>query len=350
MDLLFLVNPDAGTGFWYKRFMRDMEPMCRKSRMKCIFKGSLDATDVGRDTVLVICGGDGTVSSVVKGMIEKQVRLPLAIVPQGTGNDIACALGWYEIWKDWGPWGLITAIKSSRCKGLDVWELSQCVSRKSSYTFVGYLGIGMDAAILEIYERLAKGLRHLTFFKAQKKWYYIVAGFFYLLSYPFRRPGWGSKLKAKASREDGATKFIIGGGSCLLFSNMNSYLGGVRLMDSVSFDDGRLDVFSWETWLKFIAFAMRGYLFKEATGTSPRFYRGTANSFHLELEGSCSFQIDGEFMGTLCPGSYEIKLSASVPVLIPPHDLLNPEHAIRTNPWKDVKRVEKALIPEPTFC
>lgn len=43
--------------------------------------------------LVVICGGDGTVNYVVNAMMERGLNLPLGIIPAGTANDFAGALG-----------------------------------------------------------------------------------------------------------------------------------------------------------------------------------------------------------------------------------------------------------------
>ena len=42
---------------------------------------------------LVAVGGDGTIQEVVNGILESGARLPLGIVPVGSGNDLARSLG-----------------------------------------------------------------------------------------------------------------------------------------------------------------------------------------------------------------------------------------------------------------
>lgn len=39
------------------------------------------------------CGGDGTISEVAAGLLESGARRPLVVVPAGTGNDFATAVG-----------------------------------------------------------------------------------------------------------------------------------------------------------------------------------------------------------------------------------------------------------------
>jgi diacylglycerol kinase family enzyme len=46
-------------------------------------------------SALVACGGDGTVHEVVNGMLarEDRVRVPVGMIPNGSGNMFSCGLG-----------------------------------------------------------------------------------------------------------------------------------------------------------------------------------------------------------------------------------------------------------------
>ena len=49
--------------------------------------------------ILVICGGDGTVMWVVTEMSNFNIdhlKVPITVIPLGTGNDLARVLGWGE--------------------------------------------------------------------------------------------------------------------------------------------------------------------------------------------------------------------------------------------------------------
>jgi diacylglycerol kinase (ATP) len=47
-----------------------------------------------RERRLVICGGDGTVTWILTALMQSAHEVPVAIVPLGTGNDLARSLGW----------------------------------------------------------------------------------------------------------------------------------------------------------------------------------------------------------------------------------------------------------------
>merc|ERR1719261_1372015 len=59
-----------------------------------------DALDPSFPLKLLVCGGDGTVTWILTALEQCQRRkgklhlLPVAVVPLGTGNDLARSLGW----------------------------------------------------------------------------------------------------------------------------------------------------------------------------------------------------------------------------------------------------------------
>ncbi|MEU7893023.1 YegS/Rv2252/BmrU family lipid kinase [Nonomuraea sp. NPDC049152] len=99
MDLALLVNPSARGG----RTLRLLEPIVRRLRTGgadvsvIVGDGPADALEractavAERPDALVAFGGDGLVHLAVQAVAGSEV--PLGIVPAGTGNDFAAALG-----------------------------------------------------------------------------------------------------------------------------------------------------------------------------------------------------------------------------------------------------------------
>lgn len=99
MDLALLVNPSARGG----RTLRLLEPVVRRLRTGgadvsvIVGDGPADALEractavAERPDALVAFGGDGLVHLAVQAVAGTEV--PLGIVPAGTGNDFAAALG-----------------------------------------------------------------------------------------------------------------------------------------------------------------------------------------------------------------------------------------------------------------
>ena len=50
--------------------------------------------DLDREySVVLCCGGDGTLNEVITGMMTHEKRFPIAYIPTGTANDLATSLG-----------------------------------------------------------------------------------------------------------------------------------------------------------------------------------------------------------------------------------------------------------------
>ena len=52
-----------------------------------------ESIDFFAKTIIVVAGGDGTVSQVINIMLKNNVNVPLGIIPMGTANDLASYLG-----------------------------------------------------------------------------------------------------------------------------------------------------------------------------------------------------------------------------------------------------------------
>lgn len=93
----------------------------------------------GRD-LIIVCGGDGTINEVVNGMVGSSI--PLAVLPAGTGNALATAIGLpWNVWRaaEHIPRGLVRRI---------------ALGRAGSRYFVCFAGAGFDGHGVERLNRL----------------------------------------------------------------------------------------------------------------------------------------------------------------------------------------------------
>ena len=57
----------------------------------------MDKLDEGKPIILTICGGDGSVMWVVSELSQYHIdhsKVPITMLPLGTGNDFSQVLGW----------------------------------------------------------------------------------------------------------------------------------------------------------------------------------------------------------------------------------------------------------------
>ena len=163
--------------------------------------------------LIVVWGGDGIVQRTVDVLAREKGgrKIPLAIMPAGTGNLLAGNLGIPEDL----PAAVDIAFRGQR-RRLDV-------GRLGGEHFAVMAGIGFDGAMIaeadrDLKDRLGKlayvwtGIRHVN----------------------------GAAPHAKV-KVDGTTWFE-GDASCVLVGNVGTITGGIRAFDDARPDDGWLDV------------------------------------------------------------------------------------------------------------
>lgn len=100
------------------------------------YRWAADAADLGVD-LLIVVGGDGTVASVLDGARRGAVPVPVAIVPMGTANGVARAMGIPSTGLD-----VLPTLLEGRVVPVDLFEVES-----SGRAFVLFLGAGFDAEV-----------------------------------------------------------------------------------------------------------------------------------------------------------------------------------------------------------
>jgi diacylglycerol kinase (ATP) len=130
---------------------------------------------------ILVCGGDGTVNWVmtavekVFGHLPPAEMCPIAIMPLGTGNDLARSFAWgsglsSSLITDAHAFNYLLRISQAPVKMLDRWEISLFDSHGKQYKTLpanNYLSVGIDAEIgLKFHE---ERMRHPERFSSQSK-------------------------------------------------------------------------------------------------------------------------------------------------------------------------------------
>jgi len=110
---------------------------------------------------ILVCGGDGTVSWIISALdslnLKQRKWPPIAILPLGTGNDLARVHGWGAGYNNESLISILEQISESYISILDRWELtveSQGGKKRvtSTKNFFNYFSVGVDAeAALQVH-------------------------------------------------------------------------------------------------------------------------------------------------------------------------------------------------------
>lgn len=111
-----------------------------------------------RNLRILVCGGDGTVSWIIATLEKLNLKRkwpPIAILPLGTGNDLARIHGWGGGYNNESLIGILEQVADSYISLLDRWEMT-VENRKGKVkevkSFFNYLGVGADAqAALQVH-------------------------------------------------------------------------------------------------------------------------------------------------------------------------------------------------------
>ncbi|KAF4148478.1 Diacylglycerol kinase accessory domain [Phytophthora infestans] len=105
---------------------------------------------------ILVCGGDGTVGWVLGALDEigAQRQPPIAVLPLGTGNDLARVLGWgagFSAPTDVSE--ILSEVEAAHVSLLDRWQVNIGDSQKR-VVLNNYVGVGVDAQVaLEFHEQ-----------------------------------------------------------------------------------------------------------------------------------------------------------------------------------------------------
>mmetsp|Transcript_6615 Transcript_6615/g.18486 ORF Transcript_6615/g.18486 Transcript_6615/m.18486 type:complete len:1177 (-) Transcript_6615:1413-4943(-) len=131
---------------------------------------------------ILVCGGDGTVSWIISTLESMKLERrwpPLAILPLGTGNDLARIHGWGAGYNNESILAILEQITEAYVSLLDRWELtieSKKGKTKDTKSFMNYLGVGVDAQTALGFHQLRENRPGLFFSRAVNKAWYVFSG------------------------------------------------------------------------------------------------------------------------------------------------------------------------------
>ncbi|PZD92912.1 diacylglycerol kinase [Paenibacillus sambharensis] len=227
-----------------------------------------DAVERGFD-IVIAAGGDGTLYEVINGMAEHPVRPPLGILPLGTTNDFARALGIPKHWEY-----ACDLIIQQYARPIDLGKANQRY-------FINIAGGGsLTELTYEVPSKLKTMIGQLAYYmKGLEKMTRL-------------RP---SEMLIQAAGQDDIHEEIL----LFLICNSNSVGGFEKLAPSASLEDGLLDVIVLKKcnlgeFIRIASMALRGEHLND-----PHILHFQTSQLKVTTPGYVQLNLDGEYGGTL---------------------------------------------------
>ncbi len=291
---LFIINPAAGAGQSAGGWAESERQLCQDgSKPEVAFTtGPGAAIELARQAareygILVAVGGDGTVFEVVSGILAAEPPYPkLGILPLGTGNDIARALGipsGLAAIQGWGSQGVcrVDAIKV-RCS----------IEGKPTVRYgLGFAAVGITGELLR---QTSPQIKRLF---GQRLAYYLGL---VLALWRYRCPA----MKVICDGQAHQGRFLL---ACA--GNAATFGGGMTISPGALIDDGRLNVNliqavgRWEVLRQL-------HLLRHARHVNhPKVRYSTAACMEIETEVPLEVAVDGSLVGHT-PAQFEVQPKA----------------------------------------
>lgn len=92
---------------------------------------------------LIAVGGDGTVSTVLRALMEtgRYADIQIGLIPLGTGNDLARVLQLYDAYSNRGLLYLVRQLVQASSRPFDLWKIND------TFAMANYFSCGIDARI-----------------------------------------------------------------------------------------------------------------------------------------------------------------------------------------------------------
>jgi diacylglycerol kinase (ATP) len=238
--------------------------------------------------VILLFGGDGTIHRHLGQLVE--LGLPVLVVPVGSGNDFARALGLRGVRDSLAAW------RRFRASPNNVWSIDLGVvtplaadaggapaPHQLTHYFCSVAEIGLDAEVARRANELPRWLRGHGGYAVT------------LLPTMFRFPPFPMKILTM-ERDGGLTTRSSQPTLLAAFANTPTYGGGMKIAPNARMDDGQLDVcvIGGVDPFKFACMFPTVYFGRHLSLTEVRYFQAV----HLRVETETPFDVyaDGEFV------------------------------------------------------
>ncbi|KAG5027943.1 hypothetical protein AAZX31_05G021600 [Glycine max] len=250
---------------------------------------------------VLVCGGDGTVGWVLNA-IDKQNFVsppPVAILPAGTGNDLARVLSWGgglgPVERQGGLTTFLHHIEHAAVTVLDRWKVTisnpQGKQQLLPTKFMNnYLGIGCDAKVALDIHNLREENPDKFYNQFMNKVLYAREGAKSIMDRTFADLPWQIRVEV-----DGVEIEVPEDAEGVLVANIGSYMGGVDLWQN---EDENYDNFDQQSMhdkiLEVVSISGTWHLGKLQVGLSRARRLAQGQSIKIQLFAMFPVQIDGE--------------------------------------------------------
>jgi len=277
---LVILNPTANRGnlgqiraLIRNRLEQEQAECIETTRQGEAQERARDAAWQGRPVIVV--GGDGSVHEVVNGILEAGRRVPLGIVPAGSGNDF----GWHTLNLPRDPAAAIERAFTGQLIQADAGKMN-------GRYFANSFSIGLDADIAVAAGKLKK----FPFMSGLRLYY---SSTLKQLLFGYHRCPWlafrfdaGEKLDGSQHRH-----YVL-----MAVTNGPTYGAGFRINPNADFDDGLFDVCTITYAPLLRALRLLPKVQKGEHGGQPEVTFFRARSVHIESQKPVNVQMDGETM------------------------------------------------------
>ncbi|XP_068654338.1 diacylglycerol kinase 1 [Aristolochia californica] len=249
---------------------------------------------------ILVCGGDGTVGWVLDAIDKQNFESPppVAILPAGTGNDLARVLSWGgglgAVERQGGLGTVLRHIELAAVTILDRWKVtirdqhSKHVLRTKFMN--NYLGIGIDAKVALDIHNLREENPEKFYNQFVNKMLYAREGARSIMDRTFADFPWQVRLEV-----DGTEIEVPEDAEGVLVANIGSYMGGVDLWQN---EDESYDNFDPQSMhdkiLEVVSISGTWHLGKLQVGLSRARRLAQGQSIKIQFFAPSPVQVDGE--------------------------------------------------------
>ncbi|XP_023524790.1 diacylglycerol kinase 1-like [Cucurbita pepo subsp. pepo] len=249
---------------------------------------------------ILVCGGDGTVGWVLD-CIDKQNFVsppPVAILPAGTGNDLARVLNWGgglgSVERQGGLCTVLHHVENAAVTVLDRWKVAIVDQHgkqlKAPQFMNNYLGIGCDAKVALDIHNLREENPGKFYNQFMNKVLYAREGARSIMDRSFADIPWQVRVEV-----DGVEVEVPEDAEGVLVTNIGSYMGGVDLWHNEDETSDNFDPQSMhDKELEVVSISGTWHLGKLQVGLSRARRLAQGKSIKIQLCAALPVQIDGE--------------------------------------------------------